>query len=107
MAENLHQSVIDADADYYIYRRLDATRYDAVVGAAKKAIVELQAEITRLEDILHAARQDTMRSQRVEDIAEVGIVRLNDPDLEAANAWLRRYFRVWVECNEVVAIQIL
>lgn len=27
--------------------------------------------------------------------------------LEAANAWLRRHFRVWVEANEVVAIQIL
>lgn len=103
----LNDAIKRADADYYIHNRLDGERYDALVASAKKSIVAAQAEITTLQDRLHAAGKVERRGERLQVIAETGQQHLDDPDNAAANAWLRQHFRVWVDANDVIAVEIL
>lgn len=60
-----------------------------------------------LQDRLYEAGQVAQRGERLQLIAETGLQHLDNPDVPAANAWLRQFFRVWVEGNEVFAVEIL
>lgn len=105
--EQLKTAIKKADNDYYIHNRLDGDRYDAIVASAKKSILTVQAEITLLQDKLYEASQVAQRGDRLRLIAETGLQHLDDPDVPAANAWLRQFFRILVDGNEVIAIEIL
>jgi hypothetical protein len=99
-----------ADQDYYLgstMSQLDEERHRTIVGAAKKQIETLQAEITKLQDNLHAIEQDSKRGERVEQVWLSYRDRFYDADINRANAWLRENFRVYVYDHQVKAIVIL
>jgi DNA invertase Pin-like site-specific DNA recombinase len=106
-AAKLTDGIARADNDYYMRQALDADRHQAIVSNAKKQLLAIAADITTLQDSLHAAEIDNQRSDRVDDARINTLPRLYDLDVRASNAWLRRRFRIIVEARQVVEIEIL
>lgn len=57
----------------------------------------------------HAAAntQRGNRRQRLAEIAAHGQAMLTTPDTAAANAWLRRYVRIYIEHNSIIEVRFL
>lgn len=95
-----------ADIDYYSHGALDedAPRHQAIVSALKKQIATAQAEITTLQDKLHAEQHRNQATQRIDDMRANGLAYLDMEDTRTANAWLRQRFQVYVEQRRVSRI---
>ena len=109
--EELQKAIKKADNDYYIHKRFEGAdgyeRYSNIVRTAKESILAAQVEITRLQDELHNAERLAHRGAYLKEISEVGLTYLNHEDVRTSNAWLHSRFRIWVEFNTVVAIEVL
>jgi hypothetical protein len=86
---------------------LDEERHQAIVGALKRQIVEIQAELTRLHDALSEQTQVGQREQRLDDLRINLSSWLTDEDVRAANARLRMFLQVIVERRQVTGIVLL
>lgn len=104
--EKLSSGIASADADHYL-GNLPRDRHRTIVDAAQRRIESVTTEITKLEDRLHQQQQLSQRADRVEEIRRIGMERLTDDDVKAANAWIRHHFRLWVRDSEIVAVDIL
>ncbi len=104
--ERAQAGIKRADDDHYVHGRLDPERHRAIVSSANKTILTAQAEITRLQDRLHELEQASNMGQRLDEIQEHGMDYLNNPDVRAANAWLRSHFKVWVTFNDITDIEV-
>lgn len=99
--------VTRADSDLYVHGTLDAERHAMIVKAAKDALNNLYAELTELEDLLLDEEQDNRRDERIGKIIKTGFSMLDHEDIQMANAWLRRHFKVVATSRKVVKVQLL
>lgn len=66
----------------------------------------IDATATRLAAERDAAVFESGRRQRLEEIRDAASVMLNHPNQTLANAWLRRFMRIWVADNKVVRVEM-
>lgn len=96
-----------ADDDYYIHSRLDDNRHSAIVAGAKRQIQQIQVEITKLQDDLNEYKNQEKRADRIEEVRRSGADYIKNPNAQAANAWMRHHFEIWVADCQVKALVIL
>ena len=84
---------------------MDLDRYRAQVDRLRAAIAAEQSAKTTLEADADAARQRGSRADMLRAVAAAGPAMLATEDTAAANAWLRRYVRVFVRDNQVTEVR--
>jgi hypothetical protein len=86
---------------------MDDDRYREQVARLRGAIEAEQSARTQTEAAAIAQQQRGTRAERLQEIAARGLEMLTTPDTAAANAWLRRYVRVYVAGSRVVEVRLL
>lgn len=103
----LADGVSRANTLYAIEQVIDRGEYDrlvASISAKRKAAQDRLLDLTRA---LTAIEHDEKRADRVNEFAEIGLALLDNPNIIAANAALKRIVRVWAENAKVVEVEIL
>lgn len=80
----------------YFDGTLDEERYTYQVRRLTAQQAATTAEIERLQQELDDEAARGTRRQRLHDAQAIGLAMLDNPDVTAANAWLRRCIRVYV-----------
>jgi chromosome segregation ATPase len=93
--------------DAYTDGLMDYDNYQRQIKRLKEQLEILELEIGRLNEEMTQAADTGKRRQRLDEIAADGLAKLDDPDVKAANAWLRRMFQVWVRDHRVVEVHCL
>lgn len=93
--------------DAYTAGDMDYERYQRQVRHLREQIDVLEAELTTLQDEMYQATAQGQRQDRLQEVMAAGLAKLDDPDVKAANAWLRRTFRVWARDHQVVRIDLI
>lgn len=70
------------------------------------ARLDLQSRITDLENQIAEAEHRSASVARLRTVADVGLQMLRG-DKTAANQWLSKYLRIWIEDNKVLLFQYL
>lgn len=93
--------------DAYTDGLLDAGRYERQVNrlAAERAAID--AKIAELREAIAEYRQAGSRRQRLEEIREASAAMMAHANVTLANAWLRRFVRVWCAGSEVAKVDFL
>ena len=91
--------------DAFVAGVMDLDRYKAQVDRLRAAIEAEQSAKTTLEAAADAARQRGSRADMLRQVAASGPAMLTTEDTAAANAWLRRYVRVFVRDNQVTEVR--
>ena len=86
---------------------MDDERYREQVSRLRAAIAAAETERAQLQAAAEQQRQAGSRAERLAQIAASGGAMLTLPDTAAANAWLRRYVRVYVRENQVTEVRFL
>lgn len=102
-----HQQALRRADTAYISGIMDDDRYREQVTRLRTAIEAEQSARTQLQTAADAERQRGSRAERLTQIAAAGPAMLTTPDTAAANAWLRRFVRVYVRDNQVVEVRWL
>jgi DNA invertase Pin-like site-specific DNA recombinase len=100
-----HMTALRRADDAYVSGVMDTDRYRVQVDRLRTAIELEQSARTQAEAAAAAQAQRGSRADLLRDIAASGPAMLTTPDTAAANAWLRRYVRVYVEGNSVVEVR--
>ena len=91
----------------YVRGTMSAERYEAQVERINADTAAAQEELAQIASALSQESERGSRRQRLEDVALLGLARMDDPDRLAANAWLRAHVRVWVDRQSVFAVEWL
>jgi DNA invertase Pin-like site-specific DNA recombinase len=91
----------------YVNGAMDDERYTEQVKRLQAAIAAEREEIIKLHAMLTSEAERGTRRERLEEIRANGHAMLTTPDTARANAWWRRYVRVWARDNEVWDVQWL
>jgi DNA invertase Pin-like site-specific DNA recombinase len=100
-----HMQALRRADDAYVSGVMDTERYRVQVDRLRTAIELEQSARTQTEAAAAAQAQRGSRADLLRDIAAAGPAMLSTADTAAANAWLRRYVRVYVEQNSVVEVR--
>lgn len=96
IAENL---LFDGDISVERYRTRKA-EFD-------KEIEDARAAISRAEEELRAVMHHGQRAERVNEIADKGLAMLKSQNITAANAWLRRFIRLYAAHGKITRADLL
>ena len=102
-----HQQALRRADTAFVSGVMDEERYRDQVKRLRAAIEAEQSARTQLQAAAEAAQQRGSRADRLAEIRAAGPAMLTYPDTAAANAWLRRYVRVYVRSNQVVEVRFL
>lgn len=91
----------------YVSGVMDDERYQEQVKRLRSAIEAEQGALAQAQAAAEAERQRGSRADRLAAIAAAGPAMLTLPDAAAANAWFRRYVRVFVRGNQVAEVRFL
>jgi DNA invertase Pin-like site-specific DNA recombinase len=100
-----HQQALRRADDAFVAGVMDLDRYKAQVDRLRALIAAEESAKTTLQAAADAAKQRGSRADMLAEIAAAGPAMLTAPDTAAANAWLRRYVRVFVRDNEVTEVR--
>ncbi len=100
-----HQAGLRRADDAFVAGVMDLDRYRAQVGRLRAAIEAEQSAQTTLQAAADAAKQRGSRADMLRTVAAAGPAMLTTEDTAAANAWLRRYVRVFVRDNQVTEVR--
>lgn len=100
-----HQTGLRRADTAYVSGTMDDDRYREQVARLQAAIEAEQSAKTVLQAQADAATQRGSRADMLAEVAASGPAMLTLEDAAAANAWLRRYVRVFVRGNEVVEVR--
>lgn len=100
----LDAAVTRAD-NAYVRGLLPIERYEAQVRRLGEEIENTRRALAAQQQALAAASEQGNRRERLAETAALGLAKLDDPDVAAANAWLRAHVRVWVNGRKVQAIE--
>lgn len=105
-AQQLEAALHRAD-DQYVLGHMTEDRYQRQVARLTEQLQAVQQQLEAIGvahgELHHAA----MRSERLEAAATVGLAWLHSDDVRAANAWLRRHIRIWIQACEVTRVEFL
>ncbi|MBX3050850.1 MAG: recombinase family protein [Caldilineaceae bacterium] len=104
-AAQIQEAIHRAD-DAYVSGRMDAERYQRQVERLAAQSAAIAKRLAELDTARKDADHEAHRATRLDEIAADGPAIL-DGDTRAANAWLKRHLRLWVEDNEVVRVEYL
>lgn len=104
--EMLQQQLERADTAY-VSGAMNAERYEKQIKRITASMQAAGREIERVHQELATVENQAQRAERIETIQRIGLERLNDPNVQTANAWIRKHFRVWVANTQVEQIDIL
>jgi DNA invertase Pin-like site-specific DNA recombinase len=90
--------------DAYADGTMDAERYRAQVDRIKGQILQAAAEVERLNALAAAEAEAGTRRQRLEHARDHATEILSG-NATAANAYLRKLLRVWIEAGKVTSIE--
>ena len=91
--------------DAFVAGVMDLDRYKAQVDRLKALIAVEESAKTTLQAAADAAAQRGSRADMLREVAARGPAMLTTEDTAAANAWLRRYVRVFVADNQVTEVR--
>ena len=91
--------------DAFVAGVMDLDRYKAQVDRLKALIAAEESAKTTLQAAADAAQQRGSRADMLREVAARGPAMLTTEDTAAANAWLRRYVRVFVAENQVTEVR--
>lgn len=100
-----HQTGLRRADTAYVSGTMDDDRYREQVQRLQAAIEAENSAKTVLQAQADAATQRGSRAEMLAEVAAAGPAMLTLEDAAAANAWLRRYVRVFVRANEVVEVR--
>lgn len=86
---------------------LDMERYRVQLDRLAVQMAAAQAELDRLKRALVEEQDRGTFRHRLDEVVELGLAMLDNPNVTEANAWLRRHVRIWVAYHKVVAIEWL
>lgn len=104
--EQAQEAVRRAD-DAFVDGTLDHERYRRQLERLHTQIAAHEADIKALQDAEARIQHKAQRGERLSEIATQGFDMLEHDDIELANAWIRRHFRIWVRDNQVRRIDCL
>ena len=104
--EKLRAALQRADDVFFDGGAMDDDRYRRQVDRLDGQIQAAQREIGRLRQRYTDEADTARRRKRIETVSQIGLAKL-DGDVTEANAWLRRYIRLWVQDGAVVGVEIL
>jgi site-specific DNA recombinase len=90
--------------DAYIDGLMNEERYQAQVSRLQAQITAGEKEQERLKERINQENDRGSRRQRIADVRDYGLARLDDPDVQAANLWLRRHVRIYCASRIVVGV---
>lgn len=93
--------------DAFVGGMMDSERYGRQVNKFNAQIQAHTAEIARLEQLIEDEKERGTRRQRIEEVKQAGVAMLHHEDSAAANAWLSRHVRIWVENHAVTDIEFI
>lgn len=85
--------------DQFVDGAMDMARYKHQVARLREQWEKLQADLTRQRQRLEEEQHDTLRAERLLEVAETGIAMLESGDLAAANAWFLRHIRIEIHAH--------
>ena len=91
--------------DAFVAGVMDLDRYKAQVDRLKALIAAEESAKMTLQAAADAAQQRGSRADMLAEVAARGPAMLTTEDTAAANAWLRRYVRVFVADNQVTEVR--
>lgn len=100
------QDVLTAD-DRLMDGTFDTERHAHQINRLKARIVQLQSDLTTLDDRRQVIDYVAQRESRLQEIAEHGLEYLDMDDERAANAKLRRLAKIWIKAGNVHYIEVL
>ena len=100
-----HQAGLRRADDAFVAGVMDLDRYKAQVDKLRAMIAAEQSAKTTLQAAADAARQRGSRADMLAEVAARAPAMLTTDDTAAANAWLRRYVRVFVRDNQVTEVR--
>ena len=106
-AEGAHKRVAAAlqrADDAYIDGLMNEERYQAQVTRLQAQHAAGEKEQERLKAQIAAEDERGSRRQRLADVRDYGLARLDDPDPQTLNLWLRRHVRVYCASRAVIGI---
>jgi hypothetical protein len=101
------KATLDSADEAYLAGHMDIERYRRQVRRSDAQIGALQMQFDTLRDELAHFDDAPKRRKRIDEAARLGLTMLDSADTTAANAWLRRHFKVWVAQNAVVEVEYL
>lgn len=99
-----HQRGLRLADDAFVAGVMDLDRYKLQVDRLRSMIEQEQSAKTQLAAAVDAATQRGSRADMLREVAAAGPAMLTTEDTAAANAWLRRYVRVFVRDNQVTDV---
>lgn len=109
----LYQQVEDIEekirfAEELLFNKdLTVERYRARKAEFDAQVANLEREIEHLESILGQHAERGQRAERISEVQRIGLKMLNLDDIRSSNAWLRRYFRIYVAHGRIEKVVIL
>lgn len=85
--------------DQFVDGAMDVTRYKHQVARLREQWDKLQADLTRQKERIEQEQHDTLRAERLLEIATTGLAMLDSDDLAAANAWFLRHIRIEIHAH--------
>lgn len=92
--------------DQFVDGTMDMERYKRQVARIGEQWQVLQSELTAQHELLHKETFDEKRTQRLLEIADVGISMLESEDIPSANAWFLSHFRIEIHAHTEDRIRI-
>lgn len=105
--DKVRAGIARADTDFYVNSTMDENRHKAITEGGNQRIEVLMAELNRLQEQLHNDEQSEKRNERIEEVLELGLDMLADPDIRRANTWLRQHIRVYTFHGEILRADFL
>lgn len=104
--ERAQAGLLRAD-DAYVAGTMDHERYTRQAERLNLQIEQAGQRIEQLRHRLEEEHNQAKRAKRLEELATDGLRMLDNPDVKAANAFMRKHIRLWVEANQVVEVEYL
>lgn len=105
-----HQESIQRADDLYVRGKLSMERYERQIESLTKEELAIKVKIAKLMEALEEEAHNQGRMERLAELADGGMQMLTHLDVAEANAWFRRYIKIWIDNDEPerrIAIQYL
>lgn len=90
----------------YMRETIEIDEYEPMMAELKERYESVCASVVEWEDRVKETPTAERRRQHLEEIRDSGLTMLHHPDIMTANAWLRRFFVIYVKDNQVTSIHL-